>query len=133
MIVEAVPTSLVHRVWPDVEKFISDALQYAGDDYTLEQVRANIARGEWLLVIASTDGVVQGAAVVNIYNMPNYRVAFVVAIGGRLIGAEGIEQFTAILKGFGADRIQGVGRDSIVRLWRRIGFQERYTLVEAKI
>lgn len=134
MIVETVPTSLVHRVWPDVEKFIGGALEYAGDDYTLEQVRANIARGEWLLVIASMDGVLRGAAVVNIYNMPNYRVAFVVAIGGRLIGnQDSFEQLTAILKGFGADRIQGVGRDSIVRLWSRYGFQERYTLFEAKI
>ena len=134
MIVETVPKSLVHRVWPDVEKFISDALQYAGDDYTLEQVRANIARGEWLLVIASSDGVLRGAAVVNIYNMPNYRVAFVVAIGGRLISSkETFGQFTGILKSFGADRVQGVGRDSIVRLWSRYGFQERYTLFEAKI
>lgn len=134
MIIEVVPTSLVHRVWPDVESFLIGALQYAGDDYTIEQVRANIARGEWLLVIASDENGVKGAAVVNIYNMPNYRVAFVVAIGGRLISSkESFEQFTGILKTFGADRVQGVGRDAIVRLWNRYGFQERYTLFEAKI
>lgn len=134
MIIEVVPTSLVHRVWSDTEKFLIDALQYAGDDYTAEQVRANIARGEWLLVIASDESGIRGAAVVNIYNMPNYRVAFVVAIGGRLISStETFEQFKGVLKSFGADRVQGVGRDAIVRLWSRYGFQERYTLFEAKI
>lgn len=134
MIIEVVPTSLVHRVWSDTEKFLVAALQYAGDDYTIEQVRANIARGEWLLVIASDESGIRGAAAVNIYNMPNYRVAFVVAIGGRLISnTETFEQFKGILKSFGADRVQGVGRDAIVRLWSRYGFQERYTLFEAKI
>jgi len=75
-----------------------------------------------------------GASAINIYNMPNDRVAFVIAMGGKLItGPETYEQFCTLLKSFGATKIQGVARESAVRLYKRFGFKERYTLVEAKL
>jgi len=38
-----------------------------------------------------------------------------------------------LVKSFGATRIRGVARESIARLWKRYGFEERYILVEAKL
>lgn len=133
--VQLVPLSLIHRMWPVAEKFVEDALKWGEDDYTIEQVKVFVTKGDWMLLVAvDDDGAIHGVAVVNIFNMPNDRVAFVIAIGGRLIsGDETYAQLCSLLRSFGATKIQGVARDSIARLWKRYGFKERYILVEAKL
>ena len=133
--VQLVPLSLIHQTWHLVEKFIEDALKWGEDDYTIEQARQNIADGKWMLVVAVDEQqVIHGAAAINLYNMPNARIAFVVAMGGRLITSpEMYKQFCNILKSFGATKIRGVSRESVARLWQKFGFRERYILVEAKL
>jgi len=133
--VQLVPLSLVHTTWPIVEKFLEDALQWGQDDYTIEQVKVYITKGDWMLLVAvDEDGAIHGAAAVNVYNMPNDRIAFVVAIGGRLISNDvTYGQLCSLVKSFGATKIQGVARESVAKLWKRYGFKERYTLVEAKL
>jgi hypothetical protein len=133
--VRHVPVEYVHQVWSSVESFIEEALKFGEDDYTIDQARAYLADGSWLLLVASDEEkIIHGACAVRISNMPNYRVAFVIAIGGKLISNDDtFFQLCNILKVFGATKIQGVARDSIVRLWKRYGFKERYTLVEVEI
>ena len=125
----------VHQTWPLVEDFLAEALKWGEDDYTVEQAKACLAKGEWLLVVAvDEENTIHGAAAVNIYNMPNDRVAFVTAIGGKLISnKDTYEQFSTLLKSYGATKIQGAAREAIARLWTRYGFKERYRIVEAKI
>jgi hypothetical protein len=133
MKIEVVPLSLIHKVWPEVEGFLEQALKYGEDDYTIEQARVYATRGEWLLVVASNEKIV-GASLINFYNMPNQRIAFVVAIGGRLISnSETYAQFCEILKSFGATRVRGVSRKSVARFCKKYGFRERYILVEAEL
>jgi len=132
--IQLVPLSMIHQTWPLVESYIEESLAWGEDDYTLDQARQNLADGKWMLVVAVQEQNVIGASAINIYNMPNDRVAFVIAMGGKLItGPETYEQFCTLLKSFGATKIQGVARESAVKLWKRFGFKERYTLVEAKL
>lgn len=133
--VKPVPTSAVHQVWPEVEGFLDEALKWGEDDYTKEQARALLASGSWvLLVVVDEQNEIHGAVSVNIFNMPNDRVAFITAIGGKLISNKDTHaQLCEVLRGFGATKIQGAVRESIARLWSRYGFKERYTIVEAKI
>ena len=133
--VQPVFTQHFHQTWPLVEGFLGEALKWGEDDYTAEQAKAYLARGDWMLVVAVDEQqVIHGAAAISIYNMPNARVAFVVAIGGRLISSpETYEQLCTLVKSFGATRIRGVARESIARLWKRYGFKERYISVEAKL
>lgn len=135
MNVQLVPLSVIHKIWPLVEDYLKEALKWGEDDYTIEQVKVFITKGEWMLLVAVDEqNAVHGAAAINIYNMPNHRVAFVVAIGGRLISSpETYEQLCNLLREFGATKIQGVAREAIARLWKRYGFEERYILVEAKL
>jgi hypothetical protein len=130
-----VPVQHFHQTWPLVEKFLADALKWGEDDYTVDQAKACLASGQWLLLVAvDEENNVHGAAAVNFNNMPNDRVAFVVAIGGKLISSKDTyTQLTTLLKGYGATKIQGAARESIARLWTRYGFKERYRIVEAKI
>ena len=130
-----VPVQYVNQVWPLVEKFISDAQEYCGDDYTVDQVKVYLATGQWLLVVAADDeGVIHGASTVSFLNYPNDRVAFITFIGGRLISnKDTFGQFKGLLKANGATKIQGAAREAIARLWSRYGFEERYRIVETKI
>jgi hypothetical protein len=118
-----------------VEGFLAEALKWGEDDYTAEQAKDFLARGDWLLVVAvDEENKIQGAAAVNFFNMPNDRVAFVIAIGGKLISNQDTyKQFSALLKSYGATKIQGAAREAIARLWTRYGFKERYRIVEARI
>jgi len=133
--IKSVPITFFHQTWPLVEHFLADALKWGEDDYTVEQAKSYLARGDWLLLVAvDEENKVHGAAAVSFNNMPNDRIAFVIAIGGKLISSKDTYgQLTALLKGYGATKIQGAARESIARLWTRYGFKERYRIVEAKI
>ena len=135
LVIRHVPVQYVNQVWPMVERFISNAQAYCGDDYTVEQVKVYVSSGQWLLVVAADyEGAIQGAATVSFLNYPNDRVAFVTFIGGKLISnKDTFGQFKDLLKANGATKIQGAARESIARLWSRYGFEERYRIVETKI
>ena len=133
--IRPVEPQYVAQAWPMVEKYIANALQYGGDDYTLDQVKVYLAGNQWVLLVAvDEEGVIHGAATVSFINYPNDRIAFITFIGGKLISnKDTFAQMSGILKGFGATKIQGAARESIARLWRRFGFKERYRIVETKI
>ena len=133
MIVNHVQTNYCAQIWPQVESFLMEACKF-GDEYTLDQIKVFICTGQWMLLVAADNGKIYGAATVNFLNMPNSRVAFVTAIGGKLISSKNTYgQMVDIFKQFGATKVQGAARESIARLWSRYGFKERYRIVEADI
>jgi hypothetical protein len=134
MQVQRVDISHVNQVWPRVEQFIASAIEHSKGDYTLDQVKTLVAMGHWTLLVAADDAGVYGAATVSFSNRPNDRVAFITAIGGKLISSpETFEQLKAVLSAIGATYIEGAARESIARLWSRYGFEEKYRIVGVKI
>ena len=135
MQVQQVPIQYVHAAWPKVEQFICSALEYSQGEYTVEQAKVYVANGQWVLfVVLNNEGEIIGAICVQFNNMPNDRVAFVVAIGGKLISNQDTwEQFTSLLKANGATYVEGAARESIARLWTRYGFEEKYRVVGVRI
>jgi hypothetical protein len=133
MKVQHVPTQYVNQTWPFVSEFIQSAIkQQTGDkDYTLEQVQVYVSSGQWVLLVATEDEKIVGAATVNLFNRPNNRVAFITYIGGHLIvSKDSFKQMCQVLKTFGATSIEGAVNDVIARLWQRFGFIEKYKIVE---
>lgn len=131
--IQAVPVSLVHRAWPDVEAFLRDALTQANvEDYNVDQLKGMVAQGAHELFVAvDVLNHVRGAATVSYINYPNNRVAYITAIGGRLISNRDTwQQFSEILKSRGATKCAGSARESIARLWRRYNFETKYAVVE---
>ena len=128
------PTS-VHQTWALVEGFLADALKWGGDDYTIDQAKVFLTRGDWLLIVAvDEDNSIKGAAAINFNNTPNYRVAFIVATGGKfIINKSSFAQLKDIVQQMGATKIQAAVRPSMGRLLNHTGFKERYRIVEAKI
>lgn len=134
MRVEAVDIGHVHQVWPMAEKFIDSALKFSKGDYDTQAAKVLVSTGQWSLLVAIDDEGVQGAATVSFYNRPNDRVAFITAIGGKLISSpETFAQLKQILSRYGATCIEGAARDSIARLWTRYGFSEKYKIVGVSI
>ena len=122
-------------MWEKVCPFIANALEYAQDDYTLDQVKVYLSTGQWIMIVASNEiNEVVGASTITFHNYPNDRVAFVATLGGKFISnIDNFNQFKEILKGFGATKVQGATRKSVARLWHKAGFKERHIIVEAKI
>jgi len=135
MIVQHVPVEFVAQTWPLVEKHIASAEKFGGDDYTADQIKVYLAKNLWTLLVAvDENNQVQGAATVAFQNYPNDRIAFVTTMGGTMmVNEEVLNSLKQALKGFGATKIQGAMRPSMVRLSQKVGFVERYTIVELKI
>ena len=134
MRVEAVGIGHVHQIWPMVEGFIDSALKFSKGDYDTQAAKVFVSTGQWSLLVAVDDQGVQGAATVSFFNRPHDRVAFITAIGGKLISSpESFAQLKQILSQYGATCIEGAARDSIARLWTRYGFLEKYKIVGVSI
>ena len=141
MILNVAPVDPNHiqQVWPRVVDFIKSALDKGTTEetrnYNEHHIQQYLVSGQWLLLVAvDAENEIHGACTVSFMSYPLHRVAFVTAIGGKLISSEDtFEQLKNICKQNGATKIQGYGREAIVKLWSRYGFEPRSTLVEIKI
>ena len=139
--VQSVDVNYVSQIWPLIEGYLVDALTKDNDApdwsecYNIHHVQAFITSGMWLLLVATDEeNKIYGAATVSFSNYPMNRVAFITLIGGRLVSnKDTFDQLKMILKQRGATKVQGYGRESIVRLWKRYGFEPRTTLVEVQL
>lgn len=135
MNVQEVPVQFVNQVLPLVEDYISSALDYSCGDYTLDEARVYLTTGAWSLVVAFDEpGKFKGAAVIQYFNRPRDRVAFIIALGGRLVtGHETGNQFFDILRSNGATCVEAGAREEILRLWRRYGLEHKYHIISASL
>ena len=104
-----IPTQFVNQMWGQVEAHIKSAEEkFGGAEYTTEQIKVYLVTGQWVLLVAVDESdVVHGAATVNFVNYPNDRVAFVTAIGGKLVtNPDTFKQMSDIFKANGATKIQ---------------------------
>lgn len=125
----------LHQHWEEIAKYLNPALELSGvEDFNLDQMKVYITNGTWTLFVVVEEDKLCGAVVVAFSNYPNSRIAFVTAIGGKFISSkETFEKFKVALKNMGATKIQGCARESVARLWQRIGFKNKQILVEQKI
>lgn len=133
--IQPVLPNFLHQTWDLVSNFLESGLRWAGGDYTLDQTKLFLSRGEWVLIVAVDEtNTVRGASAISFINMPNDRIAFVITMGGKLIcSPETYTQFSDLLKTYGATKIQGAARESAARLYAKFGLTERYRIVEAKL
>jgi hypothetical protein len=135
MELKVVNQAFVHQTWPLVEEFLTAAAKVSQGDYTSDQVKALLANGSWLLLVAvDAENNITGAGAISFNNMPNDRVAFITAIGGKgIVNPDIYEQLCMVLKGYGATKIQCAARDSAARLYESVGFEKKHIILEVKI
>ena len=129
-----IPPEQISQRWGSISPFLDSVLKCATDDFTLDQMKVYLTNGQWLTLGVFDEADLRGVITVSFTNMPNDRIAFVITMGGKLIcNQDTYKQFSDLLKTYGATKIQGAARESIARLWKRFGFNERYRIVEAKL
>ena len=134
--VQPVPVQLINQIWSKVEPFIKNAEEkFGGSEYTTEQIKVYLVTGQMMLLVATDESAeIHGAATVSFISYPNDRVAFVTAIGGKLVTSpETFAQMSEIFKSNGATKIQGAAKEAVARLWKRFGFEKKAILVEVKL
>ena len=130
--VQPVNVVYFHQTWPLVKELFEKANKYDSGDYTLDQIKGLLANGSWVLLVATDEkNVIQGAASISFYNMPNYRVGFITAMAGKAIVNETVYgQVCSFIKANGATRVQCAARESAARLYKQVGMQERHIIME---
>lgn len=135
--VRHVDTNFVQQVWPMVEGYIQSALEKDGTctDYNIHHIQSFLTTGQWLLLVAIDEqNQIHGAMTISFVNYPLHRVAFVTTTGGKFIAnPELFDQLKVIVKQRGATKVQAFGRESMVRLLAKSGFEPRNTLVEVQL
>ena len=133
--IQHVPVAHFHQTWPLVENLFTSASKHGAEDYTVDQIKAFLANGSWVLLVATDDeNTIHGAASVSFYNMPNYRVGFITAMAGRAIVNEDVYgQVCNFMKANGATRVQCAARESAARLYKQVGMIERHIIMETKL
>jgi len=133
---KSIPAQYISLLWPKLESHIASALEEAVvTEYGVEHVKEFLETRQWLAVgFFDVQDELHGVITVSFVRYPNESVAFITAIGGRLIAnPDTFEQLKAICKAHGAAKLQGYARESVARLWKRLGFENRAILVEAKL
>jgi hypothetical protein len=130
--VQTVPVQYVNIVWPKVEKFLADSVAYSDNELTLEEVKVYVVQGTWGLIVAVDEELnIHGAVTVHYFNRTDNRVAFVTNIGGKFIAKRDLfSQLSDILRENGATCIEGTVRDSLMRLWARLGARKKSTMIQ---
>ena len=141
--VQPVEVNYVSQVWPLVEQYLIDSLMEGSETdspewskcYNIHHVQGFLTSGTWLLLVAvDENNKIHGAMTISFANYPLSRVAFITLTGGQFIINQPVfEQMVAVLKQYGATKVQAYGRDSMVRLLRRHGFKPQTTLLETDI
>ena len=135
MNIQEVPIQFVNQVFPSIKRYLGSALQYSQGDYTLEEARVLITAGTWSMIVAFDEpGEFKGVAAVQYFNRPRDRVAFITALGGRLVTShENADQLFDIFRANGATSVEAGARDEILRLWERYGLCKKYTIISAAL
>jgi hypothetical protein len=134
MIVKKLLPQEIYEHWESISKLLNLAIPYADGDYSIDQVKLYLTSGHWLVVCGFEENRMICATTISFINMPNDRIAFITLIGGKkAIQKENYNQLKTILKDHKSTKIQGGARPSVARLWKKLGFQERYILVENKL
>lgn len=134
--VEAIRADRLDAIWPKCTQFIEAGLALSEGEINLSQIRQSIVLGNFeLLACLDFNGSVVGALVIQFINFANFRVANVLSIGGtRIVESESHwVEIKRWLKQRGASKVQGFCQPAQARLWRRMGFTQRYAVVRAEL
>ena len=119
--------------WDAIYKHIEHALDFS-PDITVEDIRVAVAKGLYQVIAVKRDDQLAGVVVLKFQDIKSNKVAWVLAIGGRWIcHTASIAQFKEFLKGLGVNKLQGIARPSVARLWTKLGVTPLYTVMETNI
>ena len=118
--VKVVAPNFIFDVWKDIESFLNASINVSGGDFTLDQLKFSLGRGEQtLLVSVNEQNIINGAMIVEFTNRPNHRVMFITALGGHgIVNDETFSQVESWAKSQGATKASAWAQEAQARLYK---------------
>jgi len=118
--VKVVSPNFIFDVWKDVESFLNASINVSGGDFTLDQLKFSLGKGEQtLLVSVNEQNIINGAMTVEFTNRPNHRVMFITALGGNgIVNDETFSQVESWAKSQGATKASAWAQEAQARLYK---------------
>ena len=118
--VQIVAPNNVYNVWADVESYLNASINVSGGDFTLDQLKLLLVRGEQtLLVSVNENNKINGAMTVEFINHPNARTMFITALGGLgIVNEETFSQVETWAKMQGATKASAWAQETQARLYK---------------
>lgn len=134
VVVQRVPTQFVARVWPQVEGFVASVEEHAHGEWTLAQMKSDVHMGRISMVAVMDGDQWIGVVLYSVQNRRNGRTAFISVCAGKLLTTQrNWEQLKAIFISEGATDVEAAMRPTVLRLWQRLGFKEKYSIAGVKL
>lgn len=118
--VQIVAPNNVYNVWADVESYLNASINVSGGDFTLDQLKLLLVRGEQtLLVSVNENNKINGAMTVEFINSPNARTMFITALGGNgIVNDQTFSQVEIWAKMQGATKAGAWAQEAQARLYK---------------
>ena len=121
------PEQASGTLWPAVSALVAQAIPYGRGEYTMEDIREGLRRGEMLAVAKVIDNQVEFVLTCVVAQYPRKRVLYVQYGAGRG-GADLKEKLIEVARVLKCDWIETRCRESVARLYRRLGFDVAYNV-----
>ena len=118
--VQIVAPNNVYHVWEDIKEYLNASINVSGGDFTLDQLKLLLVRGEQsLLVSVDENNKINGAMTVEFINSPNARTMFITALGGSgIVNDETFSQVETWAKMQGATKASAWAQEAQARLYK---------------
>lgn len=118
--VQIVAPNNVYHVWEDIKEYLNASINVSGGDFTLDQLKLLLVRGEQsLLVSVDESSKINGAMTVEFINNANARTMFITALGGSgIVNDETFSQVETWAKMQGATKASAWAQEAQARLYK---------------
>jgi hypothetical protein len=118
--VQIVAPNNIYNVWADVESYLNASINVSGGDFTLDQLKLLLVKGEQtLLVSVNKENKINGAMTVEFINNANARTMFITALGGSgIVNDETFSQVETWAKMQGATKASAWAQEAQARLYK---------------
>jgi hypothetical protein len=118
--VQIVAPNNVYHVWEDIKEYLNASINVSGGDFTLDQLKLLLVRGEQsLLVSVDKSNKINGAMTVEFINNANARTMFITALGGNgIVNDETFSQVETWAKMQGATKASAWAQEAQARLYK---------------
>jgi hypothetical protein len=118
--VQIVAPNNVYHVWEDIKEYLNASINVSGGDFTLDQLKLLLVRGEqFLLISVNKNNKINGAMTVEFINSPNARTMFITALGGSgIVNDETFSQVETWAKMQGATKASAWAQEAQARLYK---------------
>lgn len=118
----------VGALWPQIGALIAQALPYGRGEYTLDDIRDGIARGQMFAAgCVTAQSRVEFVVTCCVVSFPQKQVLYIQYGAGRG-GMRARDALVAAARTLGCDWIETRCRDAVAKLYRRAGFDTAYSV-----